>query len=102
MQGAFIRTIFTEKYYSTDITESMKKRNEKGIWQRRYYEHIIRNENDLWKHIDYIHFNSIKHYNIAPKDWENSSFKKFVKNNFYDENWCNYNDINKILEMNLE
>lgn len=94
--------LIPEKYYSTDITESMKKRNEKGIWQRRYYEHIIRNENDLWKHIDYIHFNSIKHYNIAPKDWENSSFKKFVKNNFYDENWCNYNDRNKILEMNLE
>jgi len=94
--------LIPEKYYSTDITESMKKRNEKGIWQRRYYEHIIRNENDLWKHIDYIHFNSIKHYNIAPKDWEYSSFKKFVKNNFYDENWCNYNDINKILEMNLE
>ena len=94
--------LIPEKYYSTDITESMKKRNEKGIWQRRYYEHIIRNENDLWKHIDYIHFNSIKHYNIAPKDWEISSFKKFVKNNFYDENWCNYNDRNKILEMNLE
>jgi len=94
--------LIPEKYYSTDITESMKKRNEKGIWQRRYYEHIIRNENDLWKHIDYIHFNSIKHYNIAPKDWEYSSFKKFVKNNFYDENWCNYNDINKILDMDLE
>ena len=80
----------------------MRKRGEKGIWQRRYYDHVIRNEEDLWKHIDYIHFNSLKHYNIAPKDWEFSSFNKFVKNNFYDLNWCNYDDKNKISEMNLE
>ncbi len=90
------------EYYPVDIPDSMKKRNEKGIWQRRYYDHIIRNENDLWKHIDYIHFNSIKHYNILPKDWNFSSFNKFVKNNFYDESWCNYNDKNKIIEMDLE
>ena len=80
----------------------MRKRGEKGIWQRRYYDHVIRNEEDLWKHIDYIHFNSVKHYNIAPKDWEFSSFNKFVKNNFYDLIWCNYDDKNKISEMNLE
>ena len=94
--------LIPEKYYPINITESMKKRNEKGIWQRRYYDHIIRNENDLWKHIDYIHFNSIKHYNIAPKNWKNSSFENFVKKNFYDKNWCNYDNKNKILEMDLE
>ena len=94
--------LMPEKYYPKEITESMKKRNEKGIWQRRYYDHIIRNENDLWKHIDYIHFNSIKHYNITPKNWEFSSFNKFVKNNYYEINWCNYGDKNNISEMNLE
>ena len=104
-----IRTIkqnFTKlipaEYYPIDISESMKKRNEKGIWQRRYYDHVIRNENDLCKHIDYIHFNSIRHYNIAPKDWQFSSFRKFVKNKFYENNWCNYGDKNNILEMDLE
>ena len=41
------------------------------------------------KHIDYIYFNPMKHYNIAPKDWEYSSFKKYVNNKLYDINWCN-------------
>ena len=91
-----------ERYYSTDISESMKKRKEKGIWQRRYYDHIIRDENDLLKHIDYIHFNSVKHYNIIPKDWAYSSFRKFVKNNFYNIDWCNFEDKNNITSMNLE
>ena len=61
-----IRTIkqnFTKlvpkQYYPQNITLSMQKRNEKGIWQQRYYNHIIRNENDLYKHIDYIHYNSM-------------------------------------------
>lgn len=104
-----IRTIkqnFTKlipsQYYPIDISESMKKRNEKGIWQRRYYDHVIRDENDLHKHFDYIHYNSMKHYNITPKDWEFSSFKKFVNNNIYDIDWCNYCDKNNILEMELE
>lgn len=94
--------LLPERYYSTDISESMKKRKEKGIWQRRYYDHIIRDEDDLWKHIDYIHFNSVKHYNIIPKDWAYSSFKKFVKNNFYNIDWCNFEDKNNISGMDLE
>lgn len=94
--------LIPEKYYPIEISESMKKRNEKGIWQRRYYDHIIRNEKDLCKHIDYIHFNSMKHYNIAPKYWQFSSFDKFVKNNLYDINWCNFEDKNNILEMDAK
>ena len=104
-----IRTIkqnFTKlvlkQYYPQNITLSMQKRSEKGIWQRRYYDHIIRNENDLYKHIDYIHYNPMKHYNIAPKDWEYSSFMKYVNNKFYDINWCNFDDKYKILELDLE
>ena len=94
--------LIPSKYYPTNITESMQKRNEKGIWQRRYYDHVIRDEKDLNKHIDYIHYNSKKHYNIAPKDWKYSSFNKFVKNNFYDIDWCNIDDKNNISDMELE
>lgn len=94
--------LISDEYYLSDLPLSMKKRNEKGVWQRRYYDHIIRNENDLLKHIDYIHFNSMKHYNIIPKDWKYSSFCIFVKNNYYDENWCNFGDKNNISEMELE
>lgn len=74
-----------------DLPLSLIKRKEAGIWQRRFYEHIIRNEEDLQKHLDYIHYNSFKHYNIVPKDWKYSTFKKFVDSGYYDLNWCDYN-----------
>lgn len=88
--------------YRNELTPSEQKRGEKGVWQRRYYDHIIRDENDFNRHLDYIHYNSVKHYNISPKDWEYSSFHKFVKNEYYDENWCNYGDKNNIINMELE
>ena len=84
------------------LSESRLKRKEAGIWQRRFYEHIIRNEDDLYKHLDYIHYNPMKHYNIAPKDWRYSSFKKFVKLKYYEENWCNLQNKYDINSMNLE
>ena len=87
---------------NSDLSEGKKHKKEKGIWQSRYWAHIILDENDLNKHIDYIHFNPMKHYNIAPKDWEYSSFKKYVNNKFYNINWCNFNDKYKIAELDLE
>ena len=95
-------------YFSTHInlkfqlTASKIKKGEKGVWQRRYWEHIIRNEKDLNMHLDYIHFNSYKHYNIAPKDWVYSSFRKFVKLDYYDINWLNQEDKNSIKDKNFE
>ena len=83
-------------------TQNQLQRREKGIWQRKYYDHIIRDDIDFNKHLDYIHYNSVKHLNISPKDWEFSSFKKFVKQGFYQENWCNFDDKNGILNMDLE
>lgn len=52
-----------------DLKLGYKNKKEKGIWQRRFYEHTIRDENDLNKHIDYIHYNSYKHLGIASKNW---------------------------------
>ena len=84
------------------LNNSRIKKEEKSIWQRRYYDHIIRDEKDLNRHLDYIHYNPMKHYNINPKDWKYSSFKKFVIDGFYDENWCNFEDTNNISVINLE
>ena len=72
------------------------------IWQRRFWEHTIRDENDLYKHLDYIHYNSVKHYGIAPRDWNCSSFNKFVKMGYYEKDWCNLEDKYKINEMDCE
>ena len=72
------------------------------VWQNRYWAHIILNKEDLYKHLDYIHYNSIKHYNIPPKNWNYSSFITFVKNGLYDYDWCNFDDKNNVKEMNFE
>lgn len=92
-----------QKYLTNiELSLSSTKRGEKGIWQRRYYDHIIRNEEDLYKHLDYIHYNPKKHYDINPKDWKYSSFNKFVKLEFYGLDWCNFEDKNKISQLNYE
>ena len=72
------------------------------IWQNRYWEHTIRDEEDLYRHLDYIHYNPTKHYNIAPKDYPYSSFHKFVKNGYYDINWCNFGDKYGIINLDFE
>ena len=83
-------------------TQKQLLRREKGIWQRKYYDHIIRDDKDFNKHLDYIHYNSVKHLNILPKDWDFSSFKKIVKQGFYQEDWCNFDDKNCVMNMDLE
>ena len=84
------------------IKHSINNNRESDIWQRRYWEHTIISEEDLYKHIDYIHYNSMKHYNIAPKDWKYSSFKRYVENKYYEEDWCNFEDKYNISDMNIE
>ena len=60
------------------------------------------NESDLNIHLDYIHYNPYKHYKISPKDWKFSTFDKFVKLGFYEQNWCNDKDINNVSHLNFE
>ena len=83
-------------------TYGYRNKREKGVFQRRYYEHTIKSEEELNNHIDYIHYNPMKHYNISPKDWKYSSFHKFVKDNLLDENWGSANDIKNIIDMDYE
>ena len=81
----------------------MKRKGERKIWQSRYYDHVIRDENDLYRHLDYIHYNPIKHdYVKKVANYPYSSFEKFVKIGYYDKDWCNLEDKNKINELNYE
>ncbi|SET15206.1 putative transposase [Nitrosomonas marina] len=58
---------------------SRKKKGERGIWQRRYWEHMIRNDNDYARHVDYIHFNPVKHgYVDHAVDWAWSSIHRYI------------------------
>ena len=59
------------------------KHGEASIWQRRFWEHTIRDQEDLNRHVDYIHFNPVKHRLVRqPVDWEWSSFHRYVKDGF--------------------
>lgn len=94
-----IKRLFTK---ISGIKYSKNNNNESDIWQRRYWEHTIIDEEDLNKYLDYIHYNSVKHYGIMPKDWQFSSFKNFVKLGVYENSWCNFDDKYKINNMDLE
>ncbi len=64
-------------------------RKERGIWQRRYWEHVIRNDLDLEQHINYIHWNPVKHNWVKQvKDWPYSSFHNYVQQGIYPINWA--------------
>ena len=78
-------------------------KREKGIFQRRYYEHTILTEEELNNHINYIHFNPVKHGLVkAVKDWQYSSFHKFVEQGLYEQNWGSETDIESIKKLNFE
>lgn len=97
----FSKNIDTTKIENYEESESRKNKNEKDIWQRRYWEHTITDEEDLRKYIDYIHFNPVKHGLVKQtKEWKYSTFEKYVKLGLYDENWCDFNenDCTKIYE----
>jgi putative transposase len=63
-------------------------KREKGIWQRRYWEHTIRNERDLARHVDYIHYNPVKHGLVSRVcEWPYSSFHQYVKQGDIAADW---------------
>lgn len=63
-------------------------RGGRGIWQNRFWEHRIRDQEDWNRHLDYIHWNPVSHGHVAhPRDWPWSSFMKFVKAGIYPVDW---------------
>lgn len=60
----------------------------KRVWQYRFWDHVIRDQDDLNRHIDYVHYNPVKHgLSTSPMDYPNTSFCEFLKNGFYDADW---------------
>ena len=79
---------WVEERNPTKKTTSRSKKNEKSIWQRRFWEHLIRNHEDLRRHVEYIHYNPVKHgLTKAPGDWDYSSFHRYVDKGMYDIKW---------------
>ncbi|HZQ13067.1 MAG TPA: transposase [Pseudolabrys sp.] len=79
---------FSRGLSDTVRSQSKIAKREKGIWQRRYWEHAIRDEADLARHIDYIHFNPVKHGLVSRVcDWPHSSFHRYVKRGDLPSDW---------------
>lgn len=88
----FSRTIFPAADESISLSRAAKQ--ERTLWQRRYWEHVIRDDQDMNNHIEYIHYNPVKHrLTESPDEWEFSSFRKFVKNGYYPPSWNPEKDL---------
>ncbi len=86
-----IKKSFTKALPNTEYRSASRLRNkERGIWQRRFWEHTIRNDLDYQHHMDYLHFNPVKHgYVETVEQWEYSSFHHLVEQGVYDKHWGN-------------
>ena len=70
------------------------RRKERGMWQRRFWEHAIRDDADYQKHIDYVHINPLKHgYVERVRDWPYSTFHRFVEAGLYTPDWAETPDL---------
>ncbi|WP_299205310.1 transposase [uncultured Amphritea sp.] len=84
IKAAFSRGV--DKNESISVSRQIKR--ERGIWQRRYWEHLIRDENDYARHVDYIHFNPVKHgYVKRALDWPFSSIHTFIGHGVLNRDW---------------
>jgi putative transposase len=84
-----IKIRFVQKLPRTERRSNVRvAKGERGIWQRRFWEHVIRDDNDYARHIDYVHWNPMKHGLVKKvSDWPFSSFHRYVKEGLYPEDW---------------
>jgi len=70
------------------INASRRGKAERGIWQRRYWEHTLRDEDDFRRHIDYVHYNPVKHGLVTrPADWRHSSIHRYIREGILPSDW---------------
>jgi putative transposase len=70
------------------VCASRQNKQEQAIWQRRFWEHRIRDERDFAQHVDYIHYNPVKHgYITKPVDWPYSSIHRYIRHGILSPNW---------------
>lgn len=90
-----LKTLFTKAYKLSNSCHQ-------PIWQPRFWEHLIRDDRDMKNHLDYIHYNPVRHGLVKkPMDWQQSSFPHFVKAGLYPPDWGE--EVTKqIIDMDLE
>ena len=89
-----VKKAFVKAVPATEPRSAVRaRRGERGIWQRRFWEHTIRDERDYAAHMDYVHFNPVKHALAAhPAGWAFSSFRRCVAAGLYNAEWGGADD----------
>lgn len=90
MRWRLIKSYFTHRAHEMSgvLTESRVGKHEMALWQRRFWEHCIRDDADFENHLHYIHYNPVKHGLVgSPGEWPYSSFKHWVQNGVYTADW---------------
>lgn len=89
LRWRLIKTLFSRSIPRCEFrTETRLRRRERGIWQRRIWEHCVRDQRDFDQHFNYIHYNPVKHGCVSRvADWPYSTFHHFVTRGVYDEHW---------------
>ena len=83
-----VKSRFTRALAKAGVPLTKDERGEYRLWQRRFWEHTIVDERDLQSHLDYIHYNPVKHGLVGrAADWPHSSFHRYAQAGWFDENW---------------
>ena len=83
-----IKSHFTQEVVARGFSAERNPRGEYGLWQRRFWEHTIRDEADFSRHVDYIHYNPVKHGLVSRvADWRHSSFHRYVQQGLLPQDW---------------
>jgi putative transposase len=95
-----IKIAFSKAIPKTERRSAVRTaKGERGIWQRRYWEHTIKNDADFQAHVDYVHINPVKHGLVKQvKDWPHSTFHKLVEQGVYPENWAGATEFEGIVD----
>ena len=84
-----IKSRFTHAVAKAGIDLSHNAKGEFNLWQRRYWEHTVRDEKDFERHIDYIHYNPVKHGWVNQvHEWPHSTFHRYVRMGIYPKDWA--------------
>lgn len=92
-RGSVIKKTFTQRYLSAGgaamgVSAGKLRERRRGVWQRRFGEHTIEDEQDFETHFDYIHYNPVKHRLVrCPREWEPSSLHRWSRRGVYPADW---------------
>ena len=89
MKKRFTRAYLAAGGAEAEVSASQRRQRCRGVWQKRFWEHRVRDAKDFRMHLDYIHANPVRHGLASrPGDWPASSFRRYVKLGWYEPDWC--------------